>query len=99
MTNIPRKTALITALAAAWLALAVVFAGIFIIEEHIHDCTGAGCRICFKLQIAQRLIESLGRPGVHIAVIGFIACACSLIKTQLLFYSKKPIELKVRFNC
>jgi hypothetical protein len=98
MAPVSKQKALFTALTTAWLALAVIFAGIFVIEEHDHDCTGEDCHICLEIQIAQRLIEAFGRLGVSIAVIGFFSYAGSLIKPQLLSYSKKPIELKVRFN-
>jgi hypothetical protein len=64
MTNVPGKTVFFTA--TAWLALAVVFAGIFVIEEDDHehiDVAGQrlpsseNCHICLEIQIAQRLIE------------------------------------------
>ncbi|MDR0639901.1 MAG: hypothetical protein LBG27_13555 [Spirochaetaceae bacterium] len=97
-----------TVITTAWLALAVIFAGIFIIEEYDHehiDVSGHslpssdGCHICLELQIALRLIEAFGRLGISLAVINFISHAGLLIKPQLLFYARKPIELKVRFNC
>jgi predicted transporter len=108
MITVPRGKALFAALTTAWLALAVIFAGVFVIEEHEHehiDVAGRrlpsseDCHICLEIQIAQRLIEAFGRLGVIIAVIGFISCAMSLIKPSAFFYSRKPVELKVRFNC
>jgi predicted transporter len=108
MTNVPRKTALFTALTTAWLALAVVFAGVFVIEEHDHEHidvegrrlpTSEDCHICLEIQIAQRLIEAFGRLGVSMAIIGFVLCVGSLVKPHIIFCARKPIELKVRFNC
>jgi hypothetical protein len=108
MANVPGKTVFFTALTTAWLALAVVFAGVFVIEEHDHEHidvagrrlpSGEDCHICLEIQIAQRLIEAFGRLGISIAVIGFILCAGALIKPRLLFYPRTPVELKVRFNC
>ena len=96
--NFPRKIAF-TALFTAWLILAVIFAGILVIEEHEHDCIGEGCHICLEIQIALRLIEAFGRLGVSMVVIGFILYAWALIKPTLLFWIKNPVELKVRFNC
>jgi predicted transporter len=107
MANVPGKTVFFTAFATAWLALAVIFAGIFVIEEHDHEHIDAAgrrlpfsenCHVCLEIQIAQRLIEAFGRLGISIAVIGFIPCAGFFVKPQI-FYSKKPTELKVRFNC
>ncbi|MDR2434306.1 MAG: hypothetical protein LBD47_07040, partial [Treponema sp.] len=83
MATVPGKTVFFTAFAAAWLALAVVFAGIFVIEEHDHehiDVAGQrlpsseNCHICLEIQIAQRLIEAFGRLGISIAVIGIVSC-------------------------
>jgi hypothetical protein len=83
----------------AWLALAVIFAGIFVIEEHIHDHTGENCQICLEIQIAQRIIEAFGCLGVCLFLVGFIKYAVSVVKPQPFYFAKKPIELKVRFNC
>ncbi|MDR2483573.1 MAG: hypothetical protein LBD08_08095 [Treponema sp.] len=99
MANLPGKTALFTVLTTAWLAAAVVFAGIFIIEEHIHDHTGENCRICLEIQIAQRIIEAFGRLGVCVLLAGFVTYAASCVKPRPFYFAKKPIELKVRFNC
>jgi hypothetical protein len=107
MAHVPGKTVFFTALTTAWLALAVVFAGIFVIVEHDHEHIDAAgrrlpssenCHICLEIQIAQRLIEAFGRLGISIAVTAFISRAGFLVKPRIC-YSKKPIELKVRFNC
>jgi len=99
MANSPRKTYLFTALTIVWLALAVVFTGIFVIEKYNHDCAGEGCHICLEIQTAQRLIEAFVRLGASMAVTVFILCVGPIINTALLFRIKIPIELKVRFNC
>jgi predicted transporter len=108
MVHAPGKTAFFTVLIAAWLALTVIFAGVFVIVEHDHEHidvsgrkvpSGEDCHICFEIQIALRLIEAFGRLGLILAIIGFTPCAVSFIKPQMLFCSKGPIELKVRFNC
>jgi predicted transporter len=107
MANVRRKTVFFTALTTAWLALAVIFAGVFVIEKHNHehiDVSGhrlpssENCHICLEIQIAQRLIEAFGCLGISIPVINFISHTGSLIRPQM-FFSQKPIELKVRFNC
>jgi hypothetical protein len=96
---LPKKTTLFGTITIVWLALSVVFAGIFIIEEHIHDHTGENCRTCLEIQIALRIIEACGRLGLCLLLAGFITHAVSLVKPQTFFVVKKPIELKVRFNC
>jgi len=99
MAKLQRETGLLNFLAIAWLAAAVLFSGIFIIEKHVHDCTGENCRICFEVQIAKYLVEAFGRLGLCLAAIGFFA-VLSFIKKQLFFPSiKRLVELKVRFNC
>jgi hypothetical protein len=45
------------------------------------------------------LIEAFGRLGVSMALIGFVSSAGSWIKPHIISYARKPIELKVRFNC
>ena len=99
MANLPGKNTLLTAVTTAWLVLTVMFAGIFIVEKHIHDHTGDDCRICLEIQIAQRIIEAFGRLGVSLLLAGFVMYAASFVKPHPFFCAKNPIELKVRFNC
>ncbi|MDR2467877.1 MAG: hypothetical protein LBD22_02830 [Spirochaetaceae bacterium] len=99
MVNLPGKDAFFTAVMTAYLALAVVFAGVFVIENHIHDHTGSDCRICLEIQIALRIIEAFGRLGIYLFLAGFIKYAAFSAKRQPSSFVKKPIELKVRFNC
>jgi hypothetical protein len=99
MANVPEKNTLFTALTTAWLGLAVIFAGIFVIEEHIHDHTGDECRICLEIQIAQRIIEAFGRLGVSVLLGGFVTFAPSFVKPRIPIVAIKPIALKVRLNC
>jgi hypothetical protein len=105
---VPGKTTFFTALITAWLALTVIFAGVFVIAEHDHEHidvlgrrvpSGEDCQICLEIQIAQRIIEAFGRLGVILAVKGLITCTVSFVKPQMLFCAKGPIGLKVRFNC
>ena len=99
MVHLPGKNTLFTAVMTAWLVLAVIWAGIFVIEEHIHDHTGENCHICLEIQIALRIIEAFGRLGLGLFFAGFIKYAASLEKPRQFYFAKKPIELKVRFNC
>jgi hypothetical protein len=91
-----------------WLALAVIFAGAFVIAEHNHVHidnaghrlpSGESCRICLEIQIALRLTEAFGRLGVYIAVLGVIGYDLSFEKPQEVFNLFNPIALKVKFNC
>jgi hypothetical protein len=108
MTNLQRKQAFFNLLATAWLALAVIFAGVFVIVEHEHvhiDVKGQrvptseNCHICYEIQVALRLIEAFGRLGIDIALIGFIVYGLSLVKLQMVFNPLNPIPVKVKFNC
>jgi hypothetical protein len=99
MINLPKRNAFFMAMMISWLAAAVIFAGIFIIEKHIHDHTGENCRVCLEINIAQRIIEAFGRLGVCLFLAGIIKYAASLVKPRFFFFVKKPAELKVRFNC
>jgi hypothetical protein len=82
-----------------WLALAIIFAGVFVIEELDHDCTGEDCHICLQIEIAQRLLEAFGRVGVSILFAGFIAYTKAFIKLPVFFDPITPITLKIKFNC
>jgi hypothetical protein len=106
--NNPQKTDLLIALTTAWLALAVLFAGAFVVAEHNHEHidiqghhlpTGENCRVCFEIQIALRLMEAFGRLGVSLVALSFIISAGPHVKRVLFFCIKNPVKLKVRFNC
>ena len=108
MTIFQRKQTFFYLLAIAWLALAVIFAGVFVIVEHNHvhiDVKGQrvpgseNCHICYEIQIALRLIEAFGRLGIEIALIGFILYGLSFLKLQTVFNPFNPIPVKVKFNC
>jgi hypothetical protein len=108
MTNVLGKNTLFTAVMTAWLALAVIFSGVFVIAEYNHEHidiegrhvpAGENCRICLEIQIALRIIEAFGRLGLCLLLAGFIKYAASFVKPHTFFFVKKPIELKVRFNC
>jgi len=108
MTKLPQKKKLLSFILTAWLALAVIFAGVFVIVEHNHvHVDNAGhrvpspdnCRICIEIQIALRIIEAFGRLGIYIALIGFIAFNFSFEKPKEDFIPLNPIMLKVKFNC
>jgi hypothetical protein len=103
-----KSPAVFIMLAAVGLSLAVLFSGVFVIAEHEHDHidtegrhvpAGENCHICLEIQIAQLLIEAMARLGICFFLAGLIKYAAFLIKAQTFFLVKKPIELKVRFNC
>jgi len=108
MTDLPRKTVFFNILITAWLTLAVICAGAFVIAEHDHVHvnnaghrvpSGENCRICYQIQIALRIIEACGRLGVCIAVIGIIVYDLSVEQPQQIFTTFNPGMLKVKFNC
>ena len=86
-------------LLAAWLGLSVIFAGVFIIEEHIHDHTGEDCTICLEIQIALRLIEALVRLGVCTAAAVFFAYILVLVKPAARVLAVRPALLHIKLNC
>jgi hypothetical protein len=108
MAKFPRKITLASGLLTAWLAVAVIFAGVFVIVEHDHEHidaqghsvpSGDNCHICLEIQIAQRLIQAFGFLGIGLAVMGLILCAHSLTKSQIAFFGISPFALKVKLNC
>jgi predicted transporter len=108
MTYLRQKTVFFSILATAWLALAVIFAGVFVIVEHDHKHvdvnghsvpTSEDCHICYEIQMALMLIEAFGRLGIGIALFGSTVYVLSFIKPQLILNSFYPCALKVKFNC
>lgn len=109
MAKKSKKIAVFTLFAIAWLVLAVIWAGVFVIVKHDHEhIDSAGhpvpnsknCHICLEIQIAIRLIEAFGRLGMNIAIISFIIYALSFVKKpQQAFCPLNSIGLKVKFNC
>ncbi|MDR0452835.1 MAG: hypothetical protein LBH15_07305 [Treponema sp.] len=95
--NIP-----VFAILAGWLALAVVFAGVFVVEELDHECTGEHCSICLQIEIAIRLIEAFGRIGVAALAAGFaagLAGASGKVPAPFRLVPATPVSLKIKFNC
>ncbi|MDR0525636.1 MAG: hypothetical protein LBG90_07185, partial [Spirochaetaceae bacterium] len=95
-------------LLTAGLALAVLFAGVFVIAEYDHthiDAAGdrvpAGedCRICLEIQIALRLIEAFARLGASFFFAGCVLAVMPLIKPQTFLCAINPFVLKVKLNC
>jgi hypothetical protein len=83
----------------ACLALAAVSADVFVFTHLDHDCTGEDCAVCLQIEIAQNLIELMGRIGLFILVAGIFASALRLIRKSQVFSTvfASPILLKVKF--
>jgi hypothetical protein len=82
-----------------WLSLAVICAGVYIIEEQDHDCSGEGCPVCHQIKVAQRLIEAFGRFCVSLLLAAFLISLGSRVR---LFTRAGPatlVALKIKFNC
>ncbi|MDR1586253.1 MAG: hypothetical protein LBS57_02220 [Treponema sp.] len=101
MKKFPLKVP-VPAILTAWLALAVVFAGVFVFEDLDHECTGEHCGICLQIRIAIRLIEALGRIGVIVLVAGSAAALAGVsAKGPAAFplVPATPVSLKIKCNC
>jgi hypothetical protein len=85
----------------ACLALLAVFAEIFIFTHLIHDCTGEDCAICEQIEIAQRVLEKLGRIAAAVFLAFTIADYTKLLvkpSVAFLFQPSTPVSLKIRIN-
>jgi hypothetical protein len=92
----------VPAILTGWLALAVVFAGAFVVEELDHECTGEHCCICLQMEIAIRLIEAFGQIGVVALAAGFAAGLAGIsakVQAFFRFVPATPVSLKIKFNC
>jgi hypothetical protein len=92
----------VLAVLTGWLALAVAFAGVFVVEELDHECTGEHCCICLQMEIAIRLIEAFGRIGIGAFAAGFAAGLAGLsnkVPACFRFVPATPVSLRIKFNC
>jgi hypothetical protein len=84
-----------------WLSLAVICAGVYIIEEQDHDCPGEGCHVCRQIEIAQRLIEAFGRLCASLLLAAFMAAlaSCTKLRTRPCAAPATLVALKIKVNC
>jgi hypothetical protein len=103
MVNLPQKKLGIIVL-TAFLAFTAFFAESFIVtsrnHEHDHDGADGCCSVCYKIELAQLVLEGLGRIGIIALIAGFITYTQSgAKKPAVLFqFALTPIALKVRLN-
>ena len=99
--NCKRNNALISGLICAIL-LAVMFSSIFfIIKEADHDCTGADCPICNKIQACVQALETIGSAvGVKFAVAAALFCAVLILTAgkSIHIMPATPVSLKVKLT-
>jgi hypothetical protein len=91
-----------SAAASLWLSAAVIFSGVFVIEEreHEHVYHGDTCHICQEMQIAQRLIEAAGGIGLWVISIGFLSYIQSVcVKPRRVLRRTSLIALKIKLSC
>jgi hypothetical protein len=69
-------------------------------HEHNHASRHGACSVCEELELAQAIIEGLGRAGIAVFAACFMIYARSRIKKQPLPYNAviTPVYLKVRLN-
>jgi hypothetical protein len=70
--------------------------------DHDHDRDGAGgcCSVCYEIELAQVLLEGLGRIGIILCAACLITYTKERIKKPALLYLMvlTSIALKVRLN-
>jgi hypothetical protein len=84
-----------------WLSLAVICAGLYIIEEQDHDCSGEGCAVCHQIAFARRFIEAFGRFCLSLLFAAFLAGLGSRLKLSIRPCAAPAtlVALKIKFNC
>jgi len=95
MKLLSKRKILLLALALC-LVISVVFAEALITGSHNHDCTGANCPICLRIEMA----KSLKLASIALFFITCPAFSALIPKIYAGFYynSISPVLLKVRFN-
>ena len=84
----------------ACLALAAVSAEIFVLTNLDHDCTREHCPVCLQIDIAQNLLEGLGRIGLCAFAACLVPQILVIIKSSLCFsvLPQTLVGLKVQYN-
>ncbi|MDR3357222.1 MAG: hypothetical protein LBO04_08585 [Spirochaetaceae bacterium] len=88
----------------AYLAFTSLYAETYIFTHIHHEHNRAGrhgaCSVCEEIELAQALLEGLGRIGVAAFVAGFIAYAKPQARRQPSpdYAAATPVTLKVRLN-
>jgi hypothetical protein len=85
----------------ACLALAAVFAELFIFASLNHDCCQDHCEICLQIQAVQSLLEGLGRIATTAFCAGLAAVYAGVsgkIPAQTNRSPLTPVALKVKFS-
>ncbi|MDR2193007.1 MAG: hypothetical protein LBP19_00820 [Treponema sp.] len=69
-------------------------------HRHDHNGVGESCSLCYEIERAQLLLESLGRIGIMFFAIGLIMCEKKQIKKRSLpdHALMTLIALKVQLN-
>ncbi|GHV92543.1 hypothetical protein AGMMS50268_30460 [Spirochaetia bacterium] len=83
-----------------FLALSAVFAEGFVFTHLDHDCIGDHCSVCLQIEIAQNVLEGLGRIGLCALAAGLITQILVIIKNRLRFsfFPQTLVGLKVQYN-
>ncbi|GHU60175.1 hypothetical protein FACS189444_6740 [Spirochaetia bacterium] len=84
----------------ACLTLSAVFAEGFVFTNRNHDCTGAHCPVCLQIEIAQNLLEGLGRFSSLALAACLIPQILVILKSRLCFsfVPQTLVGLKVQYN-
>ena len=99
MAKFPQKRLPLIVLTAC-LALAAASADVFVLTHLEHDCSGGPCAVCLQIEIAQSLLEGLGRIGLFALALGLVPQIAVIIKGRLFcsIIPKTLISLKVKYN-
>jgi hypothetical protein len=84
----------------ACLALAAVFAESFVFTHLDHDCIGEHCSVCLQIEIAQSLLQGLGRIGLLALAACLVPQIFKAIKSRLSFavIPLTLVGLKIKYN-
>lgn len=91
---------ILAAVVAAAMLTVVLLAGLYIILEADHDCSGEDCHICECLEICQATIHQIGSVPVANAAVAvtifFLVSVCFRVLGRT--YSETPVSDKVQLN-
>ena len=92
-----KRAAVITAVV---LIIAMLFSVLFIAHETEHECTGADCQVCMKIDACENAIKNIS--GAVAAAAALAAVCYVFVRTLLPMRSfcaaSSPVTLKVKLS-
>ena len=85
---------------ACMLFFAMLLSVLFIAHESQHDCTGANCSVCMKIDACENALKNISgavAAAVTLAAVCFVFVR-TLVPTHSFYTVSSPVTLKVKLS-